>query len=186
MLRCGYMTAHIRFRSNNRMITSPFYGEILKEYNIRFANEGKVQKKEFWREIIVPRIPNYGYHAFLEFIRKFETAAGLEMVPAIGELHTDVNPLVEQNHAITQLKDSAVATREGIARALNIGTDALQEIIDNPMLLSPKERAHLLFFAMKAQDSRIGATAKVRADVRETVKFNKTFSRAAFVGGDET
>lgn len=171
-------------RSNNRLTTSLFYGEILKEFNVWFARDGKVNNKKFYREIVVPRVPKYSYEAFRQFIKKFETSAGLE-VAFLGQLHKDTLPSLEENKVILNLRDSAVATREGIARALNIGVDALNEIIEHPEILSPKDRAELLFKAMKAQDSRIGATAKIRADVREQAKFNKTFSRAAYVGGDE-
>lgn len=154
----------------------------MAEYNQLLARDGKINKTKFFREYVQPRIPNYTRQAFNQFLKRFETNAQI----AVGMLtHPNATPAEEENKTIVILKDAAVATREGIARALNIGTDALQEIIEHPELLSPKDRAQLLFLAMKAQDSRIGATAKVRADVREQVKFNKTFSRAAFVGADE-
>lgn len=168
---------------DNALTTSPHYGEILKEYNDRFARDGKVKLLPFWRDIVSLRVPGFSYQSFRNFVMKFETAAGLEM-EKFQTLHPTAIPEVEQNRAIVQLKDAAVATREGIARALNIGLEALQEIIDNPHLVSSEKRAALLFQAMKAQDSRIAATAKVRHDVREQVKFNKMFSRAAFVGSD--
>ena len=175
-------------RSNNKIARSKFYPEILQEYNTRFSRDGKVNKKRFFMEVVQPRI-KISYQAFTTFIAKFETEAGLQAVAILDRVNaangTPISAAATEVNAIKILKDSAVATREGIARALNIGVDALQEIIDHPDLLSAKDRADILFKAMKAQDSRIGATAKVRADVREQVKFNKTFSRAAFVGGDE-
>lgn len=172
----------LQVHADNKITSSKYYGEILKEYNDRFARDGKVQLKKFHAEFVLPRI-KVSYELLRRHIKQFETSAGL--IAARAAIPNNVNPAIEANRAIIALKDSAIATREGIARALNIGTEALQEIIDHPELLSPKDRASLLFQAMKAQDSRIGAAAKIRHDMREQVKFSKTFSRAAFVGGED-
>ena len=166
----------------NKIASSKYYPEILKEFNDIFARDGKVNKKKFYTEFVLPRI-KISYQGFMAFIGKFETEAGLAATAVLDRV-APATPVVEENRTIATLRDSAIATREGIARALNIGMDALQEIIENPHLISPKDRAMLLFAAMKAQDSRISATAKVRSDLREQVKFNKTFSRAAFVGDE--
>ena len=48
------------------------------------------------------------------------------------------------------------------------------------MSLSPKDRADLLFKAMRAQDSRIFAVAAVKKDKREEKAFQKSFNDAAY------
>ena len=168
-----------RVHSDNKITSSKYYGEILQEYNARFARDGRVPIGKFFTEFVSPRI-KVSYETFRQFVRQFETQAGL--VAARAAIPSNANPFIEENKLITILKDSATATREGIARALNIGTDALQELIEHPEMMSPKDRAELLFKAMKAQDSRVAAASKIRHDARETVKFNKMFNRAAFAG----
>jgi len=168
-------------RSNNKIARSKFYPEILQEYNTRFARDGKINKRLFFREVVQPRI-DISYEAFRQFISKFETEAGLQAVAIIDRINTGVKVGDIETKTIVALKDSAIATRDGIAKALNIGLEALQEIIDHPELLSAKDRATLLFQAMKAQDSRMNAAAKISQDQREQVKFNKMFNRAAYTG----
>lgn len=164
--------------SANRITTSKHYAEILTQYNTLYAQNGKVNKKKFWREVIVPLIPDYSYTAFQKFTLGFETQSGLlasqaSIIPASPERQAEA-ALMEN------LKDSSLATRQGIAAALNIGVDALTELLSNPNLLAPKDRIELLFKAMKSQDSRIMATAKVRQDNREEIAFQHIFGEAAY------
>ena len=58
--------------------------------------------------------------------------------------------------------------------------DKIMKVIENPNILSAKDRAALLMAAMKAQDSRIQATAKVRQDKREEIAFQNVFGNNAY------
>ena len=73
-----------------------------------------------------------------------------------------------------------IAIKLGIQRALNIGAGALEEIFRNPQLMTTKDAVDLLFKAMKSQDSRIGAVAKIRKDNREQTAFQKAFDKASY------
>jgi len=170
--------------STNRLVHSKFYAEILKEYNENFARDGRVNAKKFYENFIVSRIPKYSLQSWYQFLKKFETTAGL-VAARVGAivLSTPNNPnnrAKQENSLLNGMMDSAAATRLGIARALNIGADALQEILEHPELLSHKDRARLLLEAMRAQDSRIAATARVRQDKREEIAFQSVFGDAAY------
>lgn len=183
----------MRIHKNNRLASSPHYASILHSYNELFREKGKVNGKKFLREVIQPLIPDYGYDSWKEFLRKFKTEAGLAAVNYGVEItHTPlIKPAIpnklapnEERKLLANLKSADVATREGIARALNIGYDALLEIIENPNLSNPLDRADLLFKAMKAQDSRVIAAAKVNKERRETQKFNRMFDAASYSDAD--
>lgn len=167
--------------STNRLTNSVYYAEILTEYNNRFARDGKVNDAKFYREIVKDRIPRYTLSAWQKFLKRFKTEAGLVaaragvLVQASGEVVSD-----QEQSLIANLKDSATATRLGIQKALNIGAEALDQLINHPELMSSKDRADLLFKAMKSQDSRIMATAKVRQDRREEVAFQNVFGDSAY------
>mgnify|MGYP001574176003 CR=1 FL=1 len=176
----------MRIHKNNQLAQSSSYASILNAYNELFRTNGKVNGKEFWRETIIPILPNYSYDAWKNFLKRFKTEAGLAAASVVyvqNQVPSVMAPDMERK-VLANLKSADLATREGIARALNIGYEALQEIIENPNLSNPLDRADLLFKAMKAQDSRVIAAAKVNKERRETQKFNRMFDAASYSDAD--
>lgn len=165
--------------SRNILVNSPNYGSILAEYNRRFKeSQGKVNEKKFWSEIIVPLLPNYGLMNWYQFLRRWRNAAGLEAVARIPLL-----PQGEPNEEQKILLSNEIATQTGINAALNIGNKALMDLVNDPRAmakLSPKDRADLLFKAMKSQDSRIHAIGKIKQDNRDEARFNRAFAQDGY------
>ena len=166
--------------SDNKITSSKHYAGILREYNDLFAKDGKVNKKKFFETIVKPRIDIH-IRTWYGFLRNFETEVGLA-VPT--NIHPDAQVGPEIRRAIIQLKGSDIATRDGIAKALNIGSETLQDLMDHPELLTTKDKIDLLFKAMKAQDSRVIAAAKANKERREIIKFNRAFDGATFADSD--
>jgi hypothetical protein len=173
----------LKARKSNKLVTSPHYAIILKEYNEIYKERGKVNDIKFWRENIHPRIPEYKLMSWYQFLARFKTATSL--VAAIVKDHNappEVKPSVDIEEA--KLEDSLMAgelaTNLGIQKALNIGAEAFDMLINHPEMLTPEKRAEYLFKAMKAQDSRITAIRNVRQDTREEAKFQRAFNNAAY------
>ncbi len=57
--------------STNTLTSSPHYQSILKEIAERVEQDGKLNSKKFYTEVIEPRIPNYSLYAFYYFMRRF-------------------------------------------------------------------------------------------------------------------
>jgi len=167
-------------RSTNRLIKSRHYGKILQEYNAVYQRDGKVNSFKFYHEIVKPLIPGYGLGAWYNFLTRFKNATGLMAVTLINEGHLAVDPDKEERVLAGGMLSNDIATRQGIQSALNIGANRLRELNDNPQLMTAKDAIDLLFKAMKAQDSRVAALGKIKADSREEEKFNREFNKAAY------
>lgn len=168
-----------RALSNNRMANSPHYGKILKEYNDRFERDGKVNNLAFYKEIVAPLIPGYGLASWYQFMNRFKTTAGLAVANVmVSQPSTPAGP--ETIRLENTMMSNQAATQKGIQTALTIGARAMNELLENVHLLSPKDRAELLFKAMKAQDSRIHSLGKIREDNREQARFDRAFDSAAY------
>jgi len=173
------MAISVIARPNNRLVASPHYGNILREYNERHAKDGSVNEKKFYEEVVAALIPDYKIGAWYKFIHRFKTTAGLVVANVVAnQQRVPAGP--EEEKLSTALLSNESATQIGIKSALNLGAKALDDLINNPHLLSPKDRADILFKAMKAQDSRIHAIGKIREDNREEEKFNRAFSDANY------
>jgi len=169
--------------STNILANSKYYGTILQEYNKQFKeNDGKVELKKFWKDVIVPLIPEYGLMSWYQFARRFKDEVGLRAIQAIGK--TPVLPIqdIAEQQAIFKenLLSNEIATRQGINKAINVGLQGLDVLINNPESLSPEKRAELLFKAMRAQDSRIFALGKIKEDSREDMKLKRAFDSATY------
>jgi len=186
----AYFYNRFRANKNNKLVNSPHYGTILKEYNEQFAaNGGKVNGLQFFKDVILPLMPDYPLRSWYLILKRFKSAAGLEASRQIGKDITlpKVDPIEEQANLENALLNNARATTEGIQAALNVGMEALKKISDPDYFstLKDKDKIDLLFKAMRAQDSRINAIARIKQDSREEVKFQKAFDSAAFGGEDD-
>lgn len=168
-----------RILSTNRIVNSPAYTKILHLYNEELKDKGKVNKLAFYKNVVQKEIPNYTMSAWYQFVRRFETEAGL-MAEQIHKIEQSTNPAVAENGVMRTLVGNKEATAKALQLALNIGMERLQKILENPDLMTAKEAADLIFKVLKAQDSRIHAIGKVREDNREEEKMNRAFSDAAF------
>ena len=176
-----HITSEIRARKSNQLVTSKYYATILKEYNEILRDYGKVNDKKFWTQNILPRIPEYKLMSWYQFLRRFKTATAL-VAAAITDQYSKnpPNKNIEEAKLEENLITNEAATNIGIQRALNIGADAFDQLINHPEELSAKERTELFFKAMKAQDSRINAVRNVRQDNREEAKFHRAFNNASY------
>lgn len=162
----------ISFTAGNKIANSPFYEEIITKFNEEISKNGRVNKSKFFLEHVGPKIPGCSRDAFYNFVKKFQTSKTALLPAAIATPN--------ETRLIENLRDTAQATKIGIAAALNIGADALEEILKNPQSVSPLQRVELLFKAMNAQNNRINAIAALRQEKREQAKFQKTFNEAAY------
>lgn len=162
----------------NKLVNHPSYAKILHQYNERLGTDGKVNDKKFYEEVILKEIPDYHLQSWYQFLKRFKTEHGIiEAQPTKNIAQSKQES--EVNVATTMLSNKD-ATSKGIALALNIAVDRLQQIMENPQLMTPKEAIDLLFKAMKSQDSRIHAIGKVREDNREEEKLSRAFSDNAY------
>lgn len=160
----------------------PQYAFIISKYRESFiANGGKVNEKLFWETYIRPVVANYGLTAWYQFIQKFRKQTGL--IAAQVSAANQVGPkTAEEGKLVTAMMTNEAATQLGINSALTLGAKALEALLSDSEALakmSPKERADMLFKAMKAQDSRIHAIGKLKEDNREEKKFNRVFGSGA-------
>ena len=174
----------VKALSTNVLATSPQYGNILQEYNRQMKEHGKVNAAKFHREVIAPLVPGYSKASWYQFLRRFKTTAGLAAanVAVMQGRGNSEGPSgeIEEANLEQNLMSNEMATQIGIQRALNIGAERLKEIMENPELMTPKEAIDLLFKAMKAQDSRIGAIGKIREDNRQEEAMQRAFKDAAY------
>ena len=163
----------------NKLASSPHYKIILNKYNQKLEQDGKVNNLKFYREEIIPLIPNYHIQSWYQFLHRFKATAGQIMAeaynPKIKEQNKD-----KENKLQTTLLNNEIATNLGIQIALNIGVGRLKDILANPQLMSAKDAIDLIFKAMKAQDSRIHAIGKIREDNRKEDMFERIFSEVAY------
>lgn len=165
--------------ASNRLVNSPCYAKIITRYNEELTAKGKVNNKKFYEEVILPELPGYHLQSWYMFLKRFKTEAGIIAATIHEGSPASIDSSVGTDLTKTILSNQD-ATARGIALALNIGTDRLQAIFDNPTQMTAKEAIDLLFKAMKAQDSRIHAVGKVREDNREEEKMNRAFDDAAY------
>lgn len=163
-----------RVLSTNMLANSPHYETILNEYNKQYQIEGKVNNLKFYREVIVPLMPEYKMSNWYKFLRRFQTTAGLQQIKKEPE-----TTIVPSTPGEMVMLDNHLATAKLVQSILNVSADRAAEIAKNPSLLSAKEAIELGLKVMKAQDSRIHAVGKLREDNRQQEKFDRAFSDAA-------
>lgn len=163
----------------NILVKHPSYQKILHLYTERLQTDGRVNNKRFFEEVIKPEIPGYNMQSWYLYIKKFGTPTGVLSAEVVDGPAREIIPDAEKK-LNTVILDNKTATSKGIALALNIATERLQKIMENPQLMTAKEAIDLLFKAMKAQDSRIHAIGKVREDNREEEKLSRAFSDNAY------
>lgn len=167
--------------TKSRIAQHPNYVVILQTYNEMLQRDGRVNNLKFFRENVLPGMPEVRYDNWYAFIKKFKNAAGL-----LAPQHTDVTlptaPRDAEEGVVRAMLTNDEATKRGIGLMLNIGNATLEEIAKNPELLAKmplKERVALLTQAMKAQDSRIHAVGKIREDNRDQARFDHAFGDSA-------
>lgn len=181
-----------KIRRDNVIGSSPYYGEIMKTYNERMQSEGYVNKREFFLEVVKPKV-NCSERTWYGFIKNLELTAGVMDTVRQKKQESDTPQILlpaeeigpneiasTQQQIVTRMADNATATRNLISRMLNIGADAAQELINNPEKLSAEKRVDIALKAMRAQDSRIFAVAAVKKDRREEKAFQTSFNDAAY------
>lgn len=166
--------------STNKLASSLEYQKILHLYNAEFERSGgRVNDSKFYREVILPLLPKYHLQSWYQFLRRFKTTAGLLAVQVVKGGSRAICK-VEEKRLEQSMLTNEVATSRLIQTALNISAESAKKIIENPDLLSPKERLGLGFKAMKAQDSRIHAIGKIREDSRAEEKLQRAFDYATY------
>ena len=173
----------MRTLSTNTLATHPAFPKIVEAYNSRLKERGKVNAKKFYEEVILAEIPTYSLQSWYYFLKRVSTTDGIGEVSVHSPATVNVEP-ASADAALTDLRTTLLtnseATQRAIQAALNISSDALQQILENPELLSMKERAELFVKIMKAQDSRVKAIGGMRADNREQERFDRMMDSAAY------
>jgi hypothetical protein len=170
------MVALKKANCSNRLVTSPHYGRILREYREWLLRDGAVETKKFFEQVVFGLVPNYGLNAFYAFVKKFKTFDGLSQANTLAmDKPPAETPSVEIDKTRLAIASNQKATANLIQIALNISADRAKHILEHPELLSNKDALDLGIKAMKAQDSRIHAIGKIREDNREQEKFERAF-----------
>lgn len=171
--------------TKSKLAKNPKFPAIINSYNEILKRDGRVNNSQFYREYILPVIPDANYFAFYAYLRRFRTVEGL--MPARHINDNSISALKEETEELqrTMLSNNE-ATQRGMRSALNLGAAFFEKLWErynaDPESLTPFEQKVLsdsLFKAMKAQDSRIHAIGKIREDNREEAKFNRAFDNAA-------
>ncbi len=177
---------HVGFISTNKLMTSDHGYEILREYNERLKRDGKINRLAFYREFILPRIPDYDVNSWYGFLSRTYKKIGSSKLPIPLPDETQLEKTHLTGELVNTMLSNEIATQKGIKNALNLGAmfyEALyKKYIEHPDDLTEFEKrvlADSLFKSMKAQDSRIHALGKVREDDREQAKFERAFRGAA-------
>lgn len=171
---------------------------IISHYNRTLREDGKLNRRKFYLEVILPEIPGYTESAWYSFLRKYGDDDGFLELPkpgvlakppapvAItgeiveGALGSD-SPAVNPDGALAQvLLENKNAISDAINLALNISADALEEIRQDPSLVPARIRAEFFLKVMKAQDSRVKAVGTMRADNREQERFDRAQNSALY------
>jgi hypothetical protein len=173
----------LKAQKTNKLVNHPAYEKILYQYNEVLKKDGRVNNKKFYEEVVKKEIPSYHMQSWYYFLKRFKTDTALlpaEVVPMpVGGVKGSFGEAVVGATSATILNNKE-ATASAISKALNIGNARLQEMMENPQLMSAKDAIDLVFKAMKAQDSRIHAIGKVREDNREEAKLEHAFSDASY------
>lgn len=173
-----YNLVEMRVLSTNILATHPSYAKIITAYNELLVKNGKVNNLKFFREVILPEIPEYNVPSWYQFLRRFKTEAGIVTVKVNNiQIHSSKS---SENNLSTTMLSNAQAQTDAIASALNISASALKDIMENPEMLSAKDRAELFLKVMKAQDGRVKAIGGLRADNREQERFDRMMDSGAF------
>lgn len=182
----NFRMAHVGFLSTNKLMTSPHAYEILREYNRLLQRDGKVNRLKFYRDVILPKIPDYDQNSWYGFLNRAYEKTGASNLPLPVPDEQELLKTHQLGELQTALVTNEVATQKGISMALNLGARfyelLLQKFETTPELLTEFEKrvlADSLHKAMKSQDSRIHAIGKVREDGREQAKFERAFRSAA-------
>lgn len=166
--------------SLNKLASSPHYDQILSEYNIRLEKDGKVNNKKFYEEVVSGLVPGYSMRGWYAYIKRY-TLTAKKAAEAAKNITFGIPPAIVSEEKLEKtMLSNQQATQAGIQAALNLGGQALLELLQNPQLLTPEKRADIMFKAMRAQDSRITAIKSIREDDREQKKFDRAFDNAAY------
>ena len=167
--------------STNTLANHPAYGKIIEAYNARLNADGKVNAKKFYEEVILPEFPTYHMKSWYFFLKRLKTADGILPTAIVKSNGVSV---ASADEAVTKLRTTLLsnseATQKAIATALNLSADALQDIMENPQLLSTEKKAELFLKVMKAQDSRVKAIGTIRADNRDQERFDRAMDSSAY------
>ncbi len=98
----------IPFTSQNALVTSPFYQEIIGKFNEVILKNGKLNKSKFYREEIAAKVPGYSRDSFYKFLGKFQKTAASALPAPINTPN--------ETRLMENLRDSAEATRLGFLR----------------------------------------------------------------------
>ena len=166
--------------ATNKLASSPQYQRIIHEYNERFEQTGgRVNDAKFYREVILRALPSYHIQSWYQFIRRFKGSTGLIEISGLENGPRSVAK-AEDGRLQNNLLTNEAVTRLVIQMMLNISAARLEEVWNNPSLLSAKEAIMLGLKAMKAQDSRIHAVAKMTEDRRAQTVYDRAVSEACW------
>jgi len=168
--------------STNQLTSHPSFPKILAAYNEQLKEKGKVSGLKFYKEVVLAEIPGYDQSSWYYFLKRFKTSTGI-LPMAVGATRSNlaVSPVAEGMQELQKtLLSNSEATQRAIATSLNISVEALQEIAENPQLLSAEKRAELYLKVMKAQDSRVKAIGTIRADNRDQERFDRAMDSSAY------
>ncbi len=177
--------------SKSKIITHPAYPKILQLYNEEFARtNGRLSDNRFFEEVVKREIKDTSRAAWYNLLKRVKTKSGMTIAtPELLPENPPVNKLVARENLEKTLVSNEIATQNGINSALNLGLEALQTLLADPVKMSqytPQERqelykrSELLFKAMKSQDSRIHAIGKIKQDNRDEARFNRAFSQDGY------
>ena len=156
----------------------PAYPKILAQYNQLLSDDGKVNKKKFFLEVVQKEIPTFKLQNWYYFVKNFSDDLGFDPIEVIPGHKGEIQEAEEQ--VTTTLLSNQQALQDSISNAMNISAQALQEIMANPESVPPAKRAELFLKVMKAQDSRVKTAGAMRADNREQEKYDRAINNAAF------
>lgn len=167
--------------STNKLANHSAFPKIIEQYNL-LLQKGKVNNFKFWREVILPEIPDYKMQSWYQFLKRFKTSQGIvpvEISPVIQSPLAEGSAALENTAKIMLSNDSA--TQKLISNLLNISAQAAEGILSNPASVSSDtwKKIEMGLKAMKSQDSRIHAIGKLREDKREQDKFDRAFEGAS-------
>lgn len=151
----------------------------------------------FYKETVTKLIPGYSRGAFYKMVNRYG-GRGLRPISFIRDASgaitafelteakpgdADLSPSITAPASSGPVFDPARSTSRGIEAALAIGTRALEEMLtdtDALAKMTPKDRAELLFKAMRAQDARVNVAINARREVRAHKAFQHAFDEAAY------
>lgn len=165
-----------RVLSNNALVNHPSYSKILARYNQMMRDDGRVNNKKFYEMFVVTEIPTYKMCSWYKFLGRFQDEAGISAPVPDAPV---IQGAVAEDTAIV-LRDNQTATVTLIQNILNISAQAAQQVLDDPKLISLKDRIKLGLDVMKAQDSRVKAIGNIKADNREQQRFEQAMGNAAY------